>query len=393
MPETIRKPYPIKQNDNMDYTNLSDSLSNLVTEETLDQSSQEFDLVIQRIRTHEKVFIYGAGGWGISLQKLLETYSIGIHAFFDKKADEIEMADNTPVYNPDQYNATENEKKESLVIIAVRLEHHESIANCLGEKGFVNCKTINGIWHYACWTNKKELFSFVHEKENILKCSEVWADRKSLDIYHRQIKCYLTRQYNISNQIDIGQYFPKDIVSGKGYSRFIDCGAYTGDTISALTRNNGKVATLIALEPGAENFKALTSYIAREKDNLAENIHLYPCGVWSSTEMIRFNDTQGPSSHVSDSGNIFIQCISLDNILPNFIPTYLKMDIEGAEIEAIKGARNIINEHKPDLAISVYHKIEHLWNVPLLLKSIKSNYKFYLRSYEHFNQETVLYAV
>ena len=69
------------------------------------------------------------------------------------------------------------------------------------------------------------------------------------------------------------------------------------------------------------------------------------------------------------------------------------MDIEGAEIEAIKGARNTISKHKPDLAISVYHKIEHLWEIPLLIKSLKSNYKFYLRSHEHFNQETVLYAV
>jgi hypothetical protein len=85
--------------------------------------------------------------------------------------------------------------------------------------------------------------------------------------------------------------------------------------------------------------------------------------------------------------------VSLDDILPDFIPTFIKMDIEGAEIEAIKGARYTISKFKPDLAIAVYHKIEHLWEVPLLIKSLKNNYKFYLRSYEHFNQETVLYAV
>jgi FkbM family methyltransferase len=376
----------------MDYTNLKESISNLIAEETLDLSSQEFDSVIQRIRNHERVFIYGAGGWGISLQKLLETCSIGIHAFFDRKANEIEMENEIPVYNPDQYNATENDKKESLVIIAVRLEHQESIANCLREKGFVNCITINDIWHYGCWTNRKELFSILHEKENVLNCAEIWEDQKSLDIYYRQIECYLSRHYNVSNQIDSNQYFPDDIVFEKGYSNFIDCGAYNGDTISVLISNIGKITNLVAIEADAGNFKALTSYIAREKAILAENIHLYPCGVWSSTEMIRFNDTQGPSSYISDSGNTFIQCISLDDILPGFIPTYIKMDIEGAEIEAIKGASNIINEHKPELAISVYHKIEHLWNVPLLIKSL-NNYKFYLRSYEHFNQETVLYAV
>ena len=109
--------------------------------------------------------------------------------------------------------------------------------------------------------------------------------------------------------------------------------------------------------------------------------------------MLAFDSTQGPSCHISESGNTFLQCVSLDEILPNFIPTFIKMDIEGAEIEAIKGACSTISKHKPDLAISVYHKIDHLWKIPLLLKSLKNNYKFYLRSYEHFNQETVLYAV
>jgi hypothetical protein len=74
-------------------------------------------------------------------------------------------------------------------------------------------------------------------------------------------------------------------------------------------------------------------------------------------------------------------------------PTFIKMDIEGAEIEAIHGSADIIQSDKPDLAISIYHKIEHLWRIPMLLKSLNRNYKFYLRSHEHYNQETILYAV
>ena len=365
----------------------------MITEKSLERSYQEFESVIQQLRNYKRIFIYGAGGWGISLQRLLELYSIDIHAFFDQRADEIGMVNKIPVYNSDQYNATENDKKESLIIIAVRLELQKSVADSLRKKGYINCITMNGIWHYACWTNKKELFSLVHEKENILKCAEIWADRKSLDIYYGQIECYLFRHYNLSNQIDSNQYFPDDIVFGKGYSRFVDCGAYIGDTVASLSKNIEKITHLIAIEPDADNFKKLNSEIVHEKKSIAGEIYLYPCGIWSSTKMLAFDSTQGPSCHVSEYGNTFLQCVSLDDILPNFIPTYIKMDVEGSEIEAIKGARYTISKHKPDLAISAYHKIEHLWEIPLLLKSLNNNYNFYLRSYEHFNQETVLYAV
>jgi FkbM family methyltransferase len=393
MPGVTEKPYIIKQDDKMDYRNLKVSISNMITEKSLKQSCQVFESVIQQLKNYKRIFIYGAGGWGISLQKLLKVYSIGIHAFFDRRADEIDMINKVPVFNLDQYNATENDKKESLIIIAVRLEIQKSIEDNLKERGYINCITINGIWHYGCWSSKNELFSLIHEKEKILKCSDIWADQKSLDIYYRHIKCYISRLYKGSIQIDRDQYFPDDIMFGKGYSKFVDCGAYIGDTVDSLIENIGKITHLIAIEADVENFKELTSKIKNKKKYIAEEIYTYPCGIWSSTKMLAFDNTQGPSCHISESGNAFLQCVSLDDILPDFIPTFIKMDIEGAEIEAIKGARYTISKFKPDLAIAVYHKIEHLWEVPLLIKSLKNNYKFYLRSYEHFNQETVLYAV
>lgn len=390
---TIREPYTIKQNVKMNYTNINESISNVITEAALEQSCQEFDSIIQRLRNYRKIYIYGAGGWGSSLQELLELYSIETHAFFDQKTDEIGMINNIPICNPDHYETTESSKEESLVIIAIRLEHQESIANRLKEKGYINYTTINGIWHYGCWSDRKELFSLIDEKEEILACSELWADQKSIDIYLEQIECYLSRKYNVSNRIDNDQYFPEDIIFRKGYSRFVDCGAYTGDTISSLTEKRGRIDNLVAIEPDTGNFKELSSYIERKRDNIAEDIQLYPFGVWSSSKTLLFVNNQGSGCHLSETGNTPLQCIALDDILIEFTPTFIKMDVEGAEVEAIKGASHTIGNCKPDLAISVYHMIEHLWKIPLLLKSIDDKYKFYLRSYEHFNQETVLYAV
>ena len=68
------------------------------------------------------------------------------------------------------------------------------------------------------------------------------------------------------------------------------------------------------------------------------------------------------------------------------------MDVEGEEYEALKGAARIIEEQKPKLAISVYHKNEDIFLIPQLLLELRKDYKFYLRHYSLVTNETVLYA-
>jgi len=73
--------------------------------------------------------------------------------------------------------------------------------------------------------------------------------------------------------------------------------------------------------------------------------------------------------------------------------TFIKMDIEGAELNALKGAANIIARLRPKLAISVYHRPNHMIDIPLYLKSLIPDYKLYLRHYSIYPQETILYAI
>ncbi len=365
----------------------------MITDASLEKSYWDFCSALQAIKSYKKIFIYGAGGWGISLQNLLKTYEIDVAAFFDRSADENYRQYAPPVYNLDRSEIPGNDKNDSLVIIAVKLESQNGVADSLAKHSFRNVITINGIWHYGCWFEKAELFSLIPEKENILNCMDIWEDAKSLDVYCKQIACYLNRKYNISNQIDGNQYFPDSICFGKGYDSFIDCGAYTGDTIAALIHSLGKINKLIALEPDKDNFNQLSSYISHQKEHVADNIYLYPCGIWSSSKIMAFNLAGGPNCHISESGDEFLQCVALDDVLFGFNPAFIKMDVEGAELEAVKGACRTISNHKPDMAISVYHRIEHTWQIPQLLRRINQDYKFYLRSHEHFNQETVLYAV
>jgi hypothetical protein len=89
-----------------------------------------------------------------------------------------------------------------------------------------------------------------------------------------------------------------------------------------------------------------------------------------------------------------VPCEPLDTVLGGSTPTYIKMDIEGAEIDALVGARQVIASGRPVLAISAYHLQDHLWAIPLLINAIVDRYRYHYRRYTHHpNDDLVLYAI
>lgn len=98
------------------------------------------------------------------------------------------------------------------------------------------------------------------------------------------------------------------------------------------------------------------------------------------------------TSAISDR-SVKVAATSLDEELGDARVTFIKMDVEGAEMEALRGAEHIIRTQHPKLAISVYHKPGDIIDVSELILSYASDYRFYLRHYCLFDNETVLYAV
>lgn len=118
-------------------------------------------------------------------------------------------------------------------------------------------------------------------------------------------------------------------------------------------------------------------------------------GLWSCYQELNFSDDKSNAScpSIKENGNIIIQTASLDKELWEEHVTFIKMDIEGAELEALKGAENIIRRDRPKLAICVYHKGEDIVSIPEYLLTVNPSYRFYLRQYGYMPLETVLYAV
>ncbi len=178
----------------------------------------------------------------------------------------------------------------------------------------------------------------------------------------------------------------------KGYSRFINCGAYTGDTVNRLNKIFGPIEAVACFEPDPENFELLVKNLSDHPNDVAQHIIAFPCAVFSHETLLNFSGGNKINSAITDKGNFFVQSVAIDHVLPNFHPTFISMDIEGAEFEALCGAEKLIRDSRPDLAICVYHTPNHLWDIPIYLDSIGVGYNFYLRNYTSFIAETVLYA-
>ena len=97
------------------------------------------------------------------------------------------------------------------------------------------------------------------------------------------------------------------------------------------------------------------------------------------------------ASKIDSEGQTKIEADSIDSIVKE-PGTFIKMDVEGAELEALKGAKNTILKYTPKLAISVYHLKEDLITIPQYILSVNEKYELYLRHYESFSSELILYA-
>jgi hypothetical protein len=98
-------------------------------------------------------------------------------------------------------------------------------------------------------------------------------------------------------------------------------------------------------------------------------------------------------SMITDDSKNFIEVDTVDNIAAGKPVSYIKLDVEGAELEALKGAEQTIKTFKPILGISIYHKQRDLIDIPMYLKVIVPEYKFYFRVHKKLAIDTVLYAV
>ncbi|MDR0794594.1 MAG: FkbM family methyltransferase [Tannerella sp.] len=215
-----------------------------------------------------------------------------------------------------------------------------------------------------------------HSKDSFVAylSSKIWQDMKYLPPFFEKV-----------------QYFPKGIFELTGHESYFDCGAFTGDTVADFLRaTRGSYRHIWAAEPDKLNYIQLQHYI--QKEELA-NIDIVNKGIYSYTGKLPFRETGSMLSMITEESDNYIEVDTIDRIAAGNPVTYIKMDVEGAELEALKGAEQTISTYKPVLGISIYHKPQDLVDIPLYIKEIVPEYTFCFRVHKKLAIDTVLYAV
>jgi FkbM family methyltransferase len=220
------------------------------------------------------------------------------------------------------------------------------------------------------------------------------ADEPSRQEYADQVRWRLFADFfAFSPPCRQPQYFPDDLLRVRRDEVFVDCGAYDGDTIrSFLGWAREGFARILAFEPDPTSFDRLRTYVGSLPDRDGR-ITTYNVAAGSRRERLRFAASGEMSAKVAADGTIEVESVPLDEFLSGDPPTFIKMDIEGAELATLLGAKQAIARNRPVLAICAYHRQGDLWQIPLTINSIAKGYHFYLRRYEADCWELVLYAV
>lgn len=186
-------------------------------------------------------------------------------------------------------------------------------------------------------------------------------------------------------------YFEDEIFKPEKDEVFIDAGAFCGETAEEFAAWCPSYKRIYSLEPDMVNFKKLSGNIKKKK---LRDVVPINAGLWSEnkTLYVTRGGDDGTGSRVKDTGTDEVKVVSLDHILAGERATYIKMDIEGSEKEALKGARNTIKKYKPKLAICLYHKPEDIITLPQYILELAPEYKFKIRHYTTFAYDTILYA-
>jgi FkbM family methyltransferase len=349
---------------------------------------------------NQRVLLYGAGAFGQENYNLFTKNGIRPAAFLDRNAKAAETKKDIPVYHPNDPALSVNLRKECHVFISISFPKNKMnmVKNDLYNMGYVHCKEAQTMTarqvRFDGITDENPDNDYIRQnQEKIFRSLRLMADIESCETYISCIAGHLLRSYDDCVETNFPvQYFEAGVPYKKGLSHFVDCGAYTGDSLQVALRHCDFIEEYVAFEPIPANFTKLS----QNTDKLQQQVkraYLFPCGIDEKTGSAKFSVSASSSAITNDAEGESFPLVRLDDALKEFPATLLKMDIEGAELSALRGAENLITKQKPDLAISVYHSVNHFWDIPCMLDDLKLEYNFYLRSHTPATLETVLYAV
>jgi len=348
-------------------------------------------------RAKPPIILYGAGPLGQMTQSRLRHIGSTALAFVDSNPQRWgAFIDGVPILSPEDAVRRHGESARFVVTIY----NGSAVRRQLSQLGVQRISHLAELYfeHAAdflpfCGLAARSVV--LNEWPEVVRAADVWHDQCSRAEFLAQLdwRLRLGGLQLPPHDSPAECYFPKDLFTYREDEVLFDCGAFDGDSVRQyLARAPASTARrIIAFEPDTQSYCRLSDFVAGLDPAVVGHVRTEPWAVADSTGEVRFSALGSVRSGVADDGSISVHAVALDDI--DVAPTLIKMDVEGFELRALKGASNHLRVSLPVLAISLYHHASDLWSIPNFLKRLVPAYNLYLRRYAEDCWELVLYAV
>lgn len=348
--------------------------------------------------SRRRIVLFGAGNLGRRTLQGLQQLKHDVVAIADNNASRWgSSVDGVPILAPEE--AARRFGRDAVFVVTIwqggdsthRFEHTRTQLQRLGCEavvsfGFLYWKFAGTFLPYYCMATPQAL---LEEAPRVREAFDLWADETSRQVFLAQVRFNLTLDFDRLTRSPDPEYFAPALFSlGQG-DVFVDCGAYDGDTIVAFQQHCKDFGHIVAFEPDPANFARLESRCATLP---RERITLFPMAVSCQRGRLSF-DASGTMSSRLGTGTLSVETVPLDEVLQPWTPALIKLDVEGAEMEALQGAEQTIRRHAPVLAVTLEHRQEDLWRLPLFMRELPADYDLYLRCHSEQGLDLVCYAV
>lgn len=352
-----------------------------------------FNEIIDKLKNTEFICIFGAGRIGLAVAEFLCQHKVKVDCFIDNDEHKWgkKLFRDIMCISPKELSLSYDRDHTAILLT---MAFYDKVYEELLTDGLKNVYNFSEykLMYYKYITDHGQRDNITGNITELLNCV---ADDYTKKIITEIIKNWFCMDIKLLSYKEIYapvQYYGDDVIKLTQNESFVDAGAYNGDSILqfiAVVSGNFKQIHAFELDKGI--YKSLAEAVEQLDDNIREKIYMYNLGIWDKYDVIRYSSL-GIGTKIDDKASELGHVVPLDDILLNEEITFIKMDIEGAEMEALRGAESIIRLQKPKLAICIYHRPEHLWEIPLYLKRLVPEYKIYIRHHSVLEYETVCYA-
>ncbi|MBB1249022.1 FkbM family methyltransferase [Rhizobium sp. G21] len=353
------------------------------------------------IRDDLRIGLYGAGDFGRMALDVLTALWIKPAFLIDRNPDAARrnpVFDGIPIYAPEE--TPDALKDQAQILVTVATAAYAPIESALYDHGFQ---------HVAPFYDYSERYRHIHPLSNGWRFEGLAAHDQAMIVHvlqgleddvsrahHLQFLAWrrLRQEWTFDGApIDpSNRYFIPEVETLLGTGEhFVDAGAYRGHVSVDFARRRPDWDSIAAIEPDPLNRAEMERGFAAAFQDLNKQPMRLDCALGAANGEAAFHHGLGYASQLSATGGLLARLRALDDL--DLAPSFLKLHLEGGELDALKGASQTLAKHRPIIAATIYHNDDGVWRTPLYLMQTLKNYRFLLRLHAWCGTGAVLYAL